>query len=288
MIPRSFHRLKAGALLACVLAAQSLTLMCQGFKAANDIHPIVDVQRGYLLGGTRNGRWLKAETVAPLLKGQEKYRVYTRTSYLGQGVGSKPSSQGEPCPDVPFVTVSSGGGKSTMKQGVVAFGGTWNALPRTARLVDTTQPVYIGIVADLLRRHGLAKPKVHIRQIARVDLDGDGIDEVVISANNFADASTTAGDIMPSSTQAGDYSLLFVRKESKGKVKTLFIDQQYCLKTKTFDAPSRSEAIAFLDLNDDGKLEIVVRGHYYEGDGITVYRLAGDRLEEALSSGCGA
>ncbi|MES2460156.1 MAG: FG-GAP repeat protein [Armatimonadota bacterium] len=270
-----------------------ITTLCKAHEAheAEEFHPIVDMQRGYLIGGSGNGRWIKPQAMAPLLKGREKYRVFGFSKYLGVGTGSKPKSEGPPCTETSYIRVTGAGIGG--KTGVLAMGGKWNALPRVPRIASTTQPVYLKIVRDLLRRNGISNPTVRIEQIIRVDLNGDKTDEVLISASHYARAQKMpAGpmgrEALPTGAEAGDYSLLLLRKETGGKVRTIVLDQEYYPKAKDFAAPSKSTVLSLLDLNGDGTLEIVVRSRYYEGDSTIVYHLAGDRAEEVLSSGCGA
>jgi hypothetical protein len=43
-----------------------------------------------------------------------------------------------------------------------------------------------------------------------------------------------------------------------------------------------------LDLDGDGKLEVVVGSSYYEGEAITIYRCDPKKIEALLSVSCGA
>ena len=51
--------------------------------------------------------------------------------------------------------------------------------------------------------------------------------------------------------------------------------------------PNRFEIATLLDLNGDGKIDIVVRSAYYEGDEISVYEYSASGFNKALSVGCG-
>jgi hypothetical protein len=48
------------------------------------------------------------------------------------------------------------------------------------------------------------------------------------------------------------------------------------------------QVAAVLDLNGDGKLEVIVDSAYYEGGQTTIYRCQPDKIEEVLSVECGA
>ena len=74
---------------------------------------------------------------------------------------------------------------SKPKDGVIGLAAPWNALPRKPVIADATQSVYVEAVRDFLKARGIADPKVRITRILRVDLDGDGEEEVLISATNY-------------------------------------------------------------------------------------------------------
>ena len=87
-------RLKiAGVLLLAVV----LTMPGAAQAAApTTVYPIIDPATGFLLGGTINKLWIDAGQVAPLLKGNEQYRLYNLTGYVATVKGTKPESAGPP------------------------------------------------------------------------------------------------------------------------------------------------------------------------------------------------
>jgi hypothetical protein len=258
----------------------ALTLICalSSVGIAATIRPIVDVKSGYLLGGSDGKKWMNAKTIAAALRGKETYRVYDVKRRLSNGIGDKPESQGAPCPDTLFVDIKP-------KKGAIAVGGMGSSLPRIPQTLSSASPVYRKLVADILRKHGI-KPNVQITQILRVDLEGDGSQEVLISAT-LHKGYGTPGSISARSL-ANEYSILFLRKVVGGKVITQMLHEEYYTKDMTFNAPEIFNIAGVWDLNGDGTMEIVTFDRYYEGNGTTVYEMRNNRAVKVLDSGCGA
>jgi hypothetical protein len=124
----------------------SALLVC-GAATAADLHPIVEVQSGYLFGAVSNGKWLKAEETAKAVQADTTYQIYSLTDKVGEAKGSAPKSVDEPCPDTMEVSLS-----EKPEDGVIGLAASWNALPRKPRIADTTQHVYVDAVRDLRRR----------------------------------------------------------------------------------------------------------------------------------------
>ena len=113
--------------------------------------------------------------------------------------------------------------------GVIALGGEWNASPRRARLTSTDQPVFIKAVAEFLEARGLKEPKVNITQIVRVDLDGGGEEDVLISGTNYFSKEGRLSRTIP----AGSYSFVLLRRTVRNSVQTQLIEGEFHPQTKT-------------------------------------------------------
>jgi hypothetical protein len=238
---------------------------------------------GYLLGASDSGQWLKPEAAAGLIPGGEHYRLYTLSGEVGSSVGGKPAKGEEgPCSDTLYVTLTPlPEGRSSL----VAVSGPWNAMPRRPKIASTQAQVYREATAAILRSQGILNPTVNLTQVIQVDLDGDGVEEVLVSATNYQRFKPEGG--LTPDARAGDYSLVFLRKAVQGQVVTRIITGEYYPKAKKFNAPSEYRVIGVLDLNGDGRLEIVLSGRYYEGDWVDAYRVDGTKIIKLFSMGCG-
>ena len=198
---------------------------------------------------------------------------------LGEATGTKPISMSEPCPETYAVTLSRESAK-----GAIGLAASWNAQPRKVRVAATTQPTYVEVVRDFLNRRGIAEPKVAITQILRVDLEGDGPEEVLISATHYGRKREEVPVYAPSDS----YSFVCLRRLAAGKVTTELIDGEFYPKAKEANAPNIYQVSAVLDLDGDGKLEVVVESRYYEGEATTIYRCTRARITPLLTVACGA
>jgi hypothetical protein len=136
---------------------------------------------------------------------------------------------------------------------------------------------------------------VRINRILRADLEGDGEAEVLISATNYFtgdkpnDSSAAPFPEAPiHAPQSGSYSIVILRRVVDGNVQIKLVAGEVYAKPDESVAPNVYNLAAVLDLNGDGKLEVIVHSFYYEGGQTTIYRCEPDKIEPVLSVECGA
>jgi hypothetical protein len=248
-------------------------------RANADPLPIIDAHYGYLIGAVDSGNWLEPTDATASVKSGAKLRVYGMLGDVGAAQVLKVDMQNEPCPDRPVVKLR----PPKVAKGAVAFAASWNPLPRKSKSVGKRQQQqHVEVIREFLRARGFRDPIVHISQIVRVDLDGDGRDEFVLSATHYKN-----GDKIPDESSANTYSFVMIERVVDGKTKTELVDGEFYPEAKADSAPNKFEIAALLDLNGDGKIDIVARSAYYEGDEITVYEYQPSGVKKVLSVGCG-
>ncbi|HKP69984.1 MAG TPA: hypothetical protein VJV05_11920 [Pyrinomonadaceae bacterium] len=240
-----------------------LLLSVVAFRAQPTVVPIVELKHGGLLGGVLKGKWVSATKVGPTL-GKETEFVLVGWRGVEEGgvtLGTK-GEQEDVCQDFTRFEFE-------LKQDTgVAIGSIakWNFTPRIPTTIDLNSSTYKTVVTNFLRKKGIARPVVKIREAFRVDLEGDGVEEVVLSATNYKKG-------LSSDAALGDYSFVIVRK-AVGKVVTdHMLEGEFVLKKVDFGAPNEYHVSSIADLNGDGKMEIVLNGQYYEGDSAVAYEM---------------
>ena len=149
---------------------------------------------------------------------------------------------------------------------------------------------------------GLNVEKPVLTQLFKIDLEGDGVDEVLICAQNIAvkgeacfeaDKPLFTGTGLPEAAQPGAYSLLLLRKIVAGKVVELPLHMFASPKGSTpvddnWTPPVVAKACQFADLNGDGVLEIIAATAHYEGYAYHVFEVKGGEVREVLTQGIGS
>jgi hypothetical protein len=243
---------------------------------AQVIHPVLDVKGGYLLGAPVNGTWRDGEHVARRVGAGRRYRVFGPSGMLGVATGARAEALEDVCPETFRVELS-----PAREAGEIAVDGAWNLLPRPVlRPSPAAAAGYAGAVRQILAAHGIRNPVARVTAALRVDLDGDGTEEVIVSASR----GTTEGGW---AAGAGDYSVVFVRKLVGGAVRTIMLEQEYHPRANPQAVPNEYAIAGAWDLDGDGGYEIVIRGSYYEGGWTTLYRIRGSVVQKLVSVGCG-
>jgi hypothetical protein len=138
---------------------------------------------------------------------------------------------------------------------------------------------YRQFVSTYLIEQGVPTPNVQIERILRVDLENDGVDEVLIEASHFVE--DTGHSVSP-----GDYSLILLRKLSGNSVSTQLVVGDIYFEDVMSAFPHSYFLQALIDVNSDNKTEVFVGIKRWEGNGTILYELNENALVEVLRMFC--
>jgi hypothetical protein len=231
--------------------------------------------------GSFNGRlWSDALKTMPLVKKGETFRLYSLTGPVGTGVVSEIVPPEYPCDDIVGVNISP---LPAGEDDIIGVNGAWNAQPRLPKIQSTGQQEYRTIVSNYVKAAGIRRPTVTIFQLLRVDLDGDGTEEVLISANSSEKPSIYMS--------RGDFSLVLLRRVVQGKAQTVPIVSEVELKThedpfQTGSWHHKETVAAILDINGDGVMEVITTYQSVYDGGKSVYDVKGRKPKMVIWWGC--
>jgi hypothetical protein len=239
-----------------------------------------------VVGWWTDGGWVPAGDGTPPIRGGEQFTFVTLGGPRGTATGGELGTTCEITEpygadvelDPPFPDPDDG---TTQ----LAVTGVTDPLPRAAEPLDTKSATYAEAASAALSGVGIHDAHPPIAQLLRADLDGDGSDEVLITATRIrGKALTKARD--------GDYSAVILRRLVDGQVRSQVLAHSIASSEggdASFAFVHEYRIAAVADLNGDGRLEVAVASHYYEGAAIDVYaeRDAG-QLASVLATGCGA
>jgi len=163
----------------------------------------------------------------------------------------------------------------------VRASGSHDLQPRAYEEIGAA-PAHIDAIRAVLDAEGVdASVPVEITRVIRLDVEGDGVDEVLIEAVRLP------GPPILGSIEEGHYSILVMRRllpddsvenlTLHAGVADLELSGQYVLRVDLAEP---------IDVNGDGSFELATRWSYYEGGGVSLFEL-GAEPSEVLVAGCG-
>jgi hypothetical protein len=220
----------------------------------------------FLLGGIQAGKWLTPEQAAFLITGTSEYDIYTSSPEMFQVLGSAPEST----PVHPGqYTIGSDSTRNDFGMLGVAHG--WPIRQCQAQELSPENETYQQVVLDWLKAAGVADPQLGTLHMYRVDLEADGTDEIFISATHLDDSQHT--------TRRGDYSIVLMRKVAGNEAMTVpLVADIYRSQEAETSYPRTYLLSNFIDLDQDGILEVIVDYQQWEGAGAIVCIIHGQDI----------
>ena len=221
-----------------------------------------------LLGGVQGGKWITPEMAAANIQGTSEYDLYTFANenfpVLVDAPETSPIHPGQ---------YFMGSEVSFGQFGMVGVAHGWPVRQGKAEELSPDNEIYRQVVLDWLKEAGVPDPQPGTLHIYRIDLEGDGTDEIFISAAHL--------DGSQHFTKSGDYSMLLMRRVVGNTAVTLpVIADIYQSREAEITYPRTYLPGNFIDLNQDGILEVVVDYQRWEGDGALVFQIEGPKITQ--------
>jgi hypothetical protein len=227
-----------------------------------------------LLGGVSRETWLTPEVSIARFAGEVTYSLHSMTQEYRYFVWGKAPEFSPTCK-----TYFVGTDAALDEPGFVGVVDGWDVTKHPVTELSGDGQFYQQSVVDWLKAEGVSAPQVDSIHVYRVDIEGDGTDEVFISATHLDESQHT--------TKAGDYSIILIRQVTGNNAVTkLVVGDVYRSQDLEITYPRTYSLANFIDLNQDGSLEVVVDIQQWEGFGARVFQIDGEDVLPALSAEC--
>lgn len=227
-----------------------------------------------LLGGVNQETWLAPDMSVARFSGEVTYSLHSLTQESKYFVWGKTPEFSPTCK-----VYSVGTDAMLDEPGFVGVVDVWQVTKRPVTELADDDGFYQQAVMDWLKTEGVSAPQVDVVRVYRVDIEGDGVDEVFISATHLDDSQRT--------TKAGDYSIVLIRQVIGNEAVTKpLVGDVYRSQEPEMTYPRTYSLTNFIDLNQDGRLEAVVEIQKWEGFGARVFQIDGKDVIQTLSAEC--
>lgn len=234
--------------------------------------------KDFVIGGILNGQWTSAKALIDQID-VAGYDVYSIEGKRSTVTGEKVVESLEPGEGIyiPF-------DDNEKFNDVVYLSGPLNTYYREVSELSIYNETYLNIVKGILIEKQI-ESEAMVKRIIKLDMEADGVDEVLIAASNIDFSKCIAGG-------KNDYSFVILRKIVDNEVKTFYLAEAFYTENPDMEKGNFALAydynmLAVLDLNGDGISEIIISGHYYEGEWCEVFEFKDNLPLKVLSYGIG-
>ena len=227
-----------------------------------------------LLGGVTQNGWITPAESFARFSGEVTYSLNTMTvpsKYFVWGM----APQFTPTCQNYFIDTDAG----LEEAGFTAVMDGWLTTKREVTELSDDGQFYQQAVSDWLKTQGMISPQPGTLQVFRTDLEGDGVNEIFISATHLDESQHM--------TYPGDYSIVLMRKVIGNDAVTVpLVSNLYYDNNSGMTFPPTYSLANFIDLNQDGIMEVVVDVQKWEGFGARIFQINKQDVFQVLGAVC--
>lgn len=242
--------------------------------------PIIPIVQGnYLLGGTQGGKWLKPARVP--LGASPKFRSVRNDSVDTTILIGQTDEKWDACNENRIVRFRSREDEDDDQLPGLFIGerAGWNLIPRRPTSLETGDAAVTDAVTTFLRSKGIRRSPTRIKEAISIDLDGDGIAEMILTGHYYRRWDEFE-------LSAGDYSFALLRVGSGPSARNILLDGQFLDQRIDADYAEHS-IVAVADLNGNGRMEIAIKSIHSESDRQMLFEFQKDKAVMIFDESCG-
>ena len=254
----------------------SVVLLTGGPLSAQE--PIIPIVQGnYLVGGTQGGKWLKPARVP--LGASPKFRSVRNDSDDTTILIGQTDEKWDACNENRIVRFRSRDDDDQLPGLFIGEKASWNLVPLQPAVLDTGDAAITDAITTFLRSKGIRRSPTRIKEAISIDLDGDGIAELIITGHYYRRWDKFE-------LSAGDYSFALLRVGSGPAARNVLLDGQFLYERIDADYAEHS-IVAVADLNGDGLMEIALRSIHSESDRQMLFEFKKGKAVMLFDESCG-
>jgi len=240
---------------------------------------------GFLMGGNKGNSLLSQEELFDLLKGNEAYKVYINGKSAGIEYGEKIPEGGEYGFSGNSIDLSVNIDPET--DYYAGFSGQGELIFANPDKLLRDRELYKEEVDRLATEKGYGNAHLEIIDLFSIDLDNDGVNEVVVNASNIEAYYSGETDVF--------VTMLYVGLVKDDNVENLVINEYFFTPEYDSDGTNltwcqyfRNEILGFCDLTGDGSYKILVRSYAVDLVLYQVHELRDGKMQALMYNGAGA
>lgn len=242
--------------------------------------PILIIVNNSLIGAYKENEWVDYTSVFGDVDESIEFSVYSNDKYLGLGKVENMNSR-------ELINIS---GFEDFSEDFIALSNNESALKRMHKMDDAK--LHYDILKETLHKQGLNQSVPNVTEAVNVDLDGDGIEELITIGTSYNKedcieewvykANNNYSIMIYSKIENESYSSEIMGESSRYKIEDLTLEMMDINKDMLIIDEIHYSIIGCLDINNDNIIEVVIKEESFGGAEYRIYEFSNGKFEIVL------